>query len=133
VILAAALTATLAASSCATTTERLFKTYVEAYNKGDAARLDRAVFAREPAFQWYSDARRRGPEAQQRSTLRAYFAARHRAGDRFSAIRFKNNAYRASDRTQHFEYTLKRDGKKVPGKGAASCPHRRIIVMSLGG
>ena len=139
-LVAAALTATLlagatpAASSCATTTDRLFQAYVKAYNDGDAARLDREIFAREPTFQWYSDARRVGSKAKDRSTLRAYFAARHRAGDRLAGVRFKDNGYRASDRTQHFELTFKRRGtRRFSGKGAVSCPHRRIHVMSLGG
>lgn len=139
-LFAAALTTLLTAAAaaappapCEATTTRLVQRYVKAYNAGDVARLDRQVFAREPAFQWYSDGRRLGAASEDRATLRAFFAARHRAGDRLRLVRFHYNDYRRTDRTGHFEMTLRpRGGAAFTGKGAVSCPHRRIIVTSLG-
>jgi hypothetical protein len=119
---------------CEATTTHLVRAYVEAYNKGDVVRLDRRVFAREPRFAWYSDAGRLDAAAEDRSTLRAYFAARHRAGDSFTLLRFKYNGYDRARRLGHFEMTLRRTGgPTIPAKGAVSCAARRIVVTSLGG
>ncbi len=121
-----------ASASCGATTDRLVHAYVKAYNKGDVARLDRRIFAREPAFVWYSDRGRFNAAAEDRSTLRAFFAARHHAGDRFTLVRLRYNGYRSSDDTGHFEMTLRRGGRTFAGKGAVACAERRIAVTSLG-
>jgi hypothetical protein len=119
---------------CEATTTHLVRAYVEAYNKGDVARLDRRVFAREPRFEWYSDERRSNAAAQDRATLRAYFRARHAAGDRLTLVRFRFNGYDRGRRLGHFEMTLRRaSGPAFAGKGAVSCAARRIVVTSLGG
>jgi hypothetical protein len=62
---------------------QIVERFIEAFNRGDLARLDQLVDA--DAFGWYStDApgQRFDPEARDRSTLMAYFAARHRQHER---------------------------------------------------
>jgi hypothetical protein len=54
--------------------------FIDAFNRGDIAQLDRLV-AQQPQFVWYAtDApgQRFNAEAQDRDNLMAYFAARHR-------------------------------------------------------
>ncbi|HEX2240461.1 MAG TPA: nuclear transport factor 2 family protein [Actinomycetota bacterium] len=61
----------------------LVRNFVNAYNKGDAERLD-SMWASEPDFEWYSvspDERERD-DAYQRETLIPYFRERHQLGDR---------------------------------------------------
>jgi hypothetical protein len=139
----APVSASAAAPSCATTARSLVTRWVDAYNKGDARRLDR-IFAPAGAFVWYSSSPpgvRAKAEAMDRSTLVAYFAARHAAGDR---IRLRRFHYNSTDRRRglgHFEMTLRRRARDFRGgrwftidaKGAVSCARRQIVVTSLGG
>jgi hypothetical protein len=126
--------------ACGNTAHRLVAGFVEAYNNGDARRLDR-IFAPAPAFRWYSapgPAPRFSPAANDRATLLPYFAARHRAGDRLRLKRWRFNGRRAGDDTGHFEMTFRRRTSRharwrdASSKGAIVCARRQVIVMSLG-
>jgi hypothetical protein len=117
----------------------LARRFVSAFNAGDLRELDR-LFASEPDFQWYcTDApgERFQGDAYNRSTLIAYFRARHQAGDRLILRWFRFNGY--NEGYGHFEYRLTRSAASLPptryvGKGAAICgPTRDVIaVWSMG-
>jgi hypothetical protein len=118
---------------------RLVSDFFEAFNAGKLTELDR-LFANEPEFQWYStDApgERLQGEATDRSTLVAYFNARHKSGERLTLRRFQYNGY--DQGYGHFEYQLTRSadslaGTRYEGKGAALCkPTGNVIaVWSMG-
>jgi hypothetical protein len=126
--------------ACAHTTRSLVMRYVDAYNKGDVRTLD-GLFAPAGLFQRYSSAapgRRLDAAARDRTTLRAYFAARHRAGDRFRLRAFQLNS--ANRSRGNYEFTVKRRAPgyrggswfTVKGKGAVRCDKRKIVVTTLG-
>jgi hypothetical protein len=117
--------------------------FVQAFNRGDSARLDR-LFAQPPAFKWYSSGapgRRLRAAAHRRDTLVRYFRARHDRGDtlRVESLRF----IRGSGGLGHFGGTFRRSARDfragrpfvIPGKGAALCAAdgARFVVVSLGG
>lgn len=69
--------------------EVLVRDFVTAYNKGDARTLEQ-VWAREPDFQWYFvQGERLGSDAEDRSTLPAYFSLRHGLGDELRLSSFR--------------------------------------------
>jgi hypothetical protein len=118
---------------------RLVSDFFEAFNAGKLTELDR-LFANEPQFQWYStDApgERLQGEASDRSTLVAYFNARHNSGEHLTLRRFQFNG---SDQGYgHFEYQLTRSANSLAqtryeGKGAALCKATGsvIAVWSMG-
>ena len=120
-----------------------FLAFVRAYNRGDLRRLD-ALISRE-RFEWYSSVqpgtRVRGA-AKERDTLRAYFRARYRRGDRLAVEKFRLSAYERARELGHFVFAARRraddfrDGKwfKLIGKGSADCARRPITlaVVSFG-
>jgi hypothetical protein len=140
----AELAVALVASACtATETRATFNRFVVAYNAGDSTALD-ALFAPEPAFQWYSSnapgARIRAA-AFRRSTLARYFERRHAQSDRLRVLSFRFNG--AERQLGHFSFTLRRSARdyqhgrpfRIPGKGAVTCAVNppAFVVISLGG
>jgi len=116
--------------------------FVESFNRGDVARLD-GLFASSPGFEWYSSnapGRRVQPAATSRSTLGAYFARRHRAGDRLRLVQFDYNGATGL-RYGNFGLAFRRSAADFRGgawfdlaaKGAISCQEGKLIVLSLGG
>ena len=106
-----------------------------AFNAGNDLAVHRLVAA-EPAFQWFSapgssrDARRLGPEAYDRSTLREYVRQRHRHRERWTNVEFGGEL--------RLPLTLTREAddyrrSRVRGKVDAICTGRsaRIIAWSL--
>jgi len=123
-------------------TRAAVRTFFTAFNAGDFARLD-ALFAPEPAFQWYSTpapGERLGPPARRRETLIPYLRRRHARGDRFDLDAFhwngrsshwSNFAFeaRGSSPAFHGGNWFRADGKGVAvcGTGAA-----QLIVLTFG-
>jgi hypothetical protein len=71
------------ASCTSNQVNRLVSDFFDAFNAGNLTELDR-LFASEPEFQWYSTeapGERLQGEASDRSTLVAYFNARHNSGE----------------------------------------------------
>ena len=119
-------------------------TFVRAYNGGQRTALDR-VFSRRH-FVWYSSGEpglRVNAEAANRATLLAYFARRHRRGDRLALLSVRFNGLDAGRRLGHFELTGRRRAAdfrrgrwfRFVGKGALDCATApvTIAVLSLGG
>jgi hypothetical protein len=124
----------------------LVRTFVTALNAGDLRRLD-SLFAPDdgdgdvltPSFQWYSTdgpGRRIGDRSKDRSTLLAYFAARHRAGERLRVTWLSRGG--PSYGYFHFSFRLVRQARDLPatrfeGKGAATCAGGgvRLAVWSM--
>lgn len=82
-------TQSLALGACTpTAARRAFAEFVTAYNRGDLRKLD-SLFARQPAFDWYSS-NAPGPRlnraAARRDTLIAYFRNRHLEQDRLRPV-----------------------------------------------
>lgn len=118
--------------------------FVRAYDRGALRRLDR-LFSR-TNFYWYSSGGpgvRRLEQAKERATLIAYFARRHRHGDRLSLLSFRFNGHEPQRELGHFDLTGRRraddfDGGRwfrVSAKGAVDCSSApvTIAVLSLGG
>ncbi len=113
--------------------------FVAAFNARDIPSLDR-VFAPAESFNWYSTGvpgRRLGSAAHDRSTLIAYFRARHRQGEKLRLIRFQSNGN--SNGYAHFQFLLERRARTLrptvyEGKGAAICAASgdAISVWSMG-
>lgn len=119
--------------------------FIEAFNEGDGARLDRA-FAGERDFRWCSTgapgARLNGA-AHDRSTLLSYFARRHAQGERLGLKSLKVNGntppFDGMKGYGNFELTLSRSARRLAptpyvGKGALHCyriKRPRIIVWSM--
>jgi hypothetical protein len=120
-----------------------FLSFVRAYNRGDLRRLD-TLFSR-ARFEWYSSVQP-GPRvraaATHRDTLRTYFRARYRRGDRLAVEKFRLSAYEPMRELGHFVFEVRRraddfrDGKwfNLIGKGSADCARRPITlaVVSFG-
>ena len=121
-------------------TRGVLRSFVGAFNGGSFAKLD-ALFAPEPAFQWYSSpapGRRLGAEAKRRDTLIPYFRRRHREGDEFRLLAFDWNG--KSAHWSNFSFEMRRseprDGWfRTEGKGAAVCDDGEpsLIVLTFGG
>jgi hypothetical protein len=116
--------------------------FSRAFNMGNGDALD-SLFAKEPAFRWYSSGRpgeRLGDAASRRDTLVGYFADRHERGDRLAvrSFRFVGNATGVG----HFHGTFWRSatdfrsGERfvVVVKGAAVCKRgsAAFAVFSVG-
>ena len=112
------------------------------FNKGALARLD-ALFSRE-GFVWYSSTApglRNGPSARDRTSLVAYFRARHRRHDRVVSLAFRFNGFDSARALGHFTVSGRRraddfrSGRPFAfsGKGAVDCAKRRVrlAVLSL--
>lgn len=126
------------------TVKRILTRFVDAYNRGDAARLD-TLFSRK-GFHWYASngpGARELPEARRRRTLAAYFRARHRQNDRMILRSYRFNSYEAERQLAHFELEGKRRADDFlsgewfgfDGKGALDCSQSKasIAVMFIGG
>jgi hypothetical protein len=124
--------------------KRVLTSFVNAYNRGDTARLD-ALFSRK-GFHWYASSGpgvRALPEARRRGTLVAYFRERHRHNDRMILGSFRFNSYEKERQLAHFALEGKRRADDFRsgewfgfgGKGALDCSQSRasIAVMFIGG
>jgi hypothetical protein len=119
---------------CTTTDVRqVVEHFIDAFNRGNLAQLDQLVS--DQLFSWYStDApgQRFNAEAEDRSTLMAYFAARHQQHEHLALdaldVTFTN------DRAGGFTFALTRsadDGlppSRYGGKGEAQCAIRPISL-----
>ena len=113
--------------------------FVTAFNARNVLALDR-IFAPAASFNWFSTGppgARLRTAAYDRSTLMAYFKARHRQGEKLRLIRFKSNGN--SNGYAHFEFRLERRARALrptvfQGKGAAICAVSgdTISVWSVG-
>jgi hypothetical protein len=126
------------------TFKRVLTSFVDAYNRGDTARLD-SLFSRK-GFHWYASSGpgvRELPEARRRGTLVAYFRARHRQNDRMVLRSYRFNGYERERRLAHFEFEGKRraddfrsgESFGFDGKGALDCSQAKpsVTVMFIGG
>ena len=117
----------------------LVESFVRAFNAGNTRRLN-LIFAREPAFQWYSTGnpgQRFGAEAENRATLMRYFAARHRQRERLRLVTFVGGAAPRGDFGFGFHLERRAIGygpRVLQGKGSLFCSAHgnRIIVWSNG-
>lgn len=119
----------------------LVATFVDAFNAGDLAELDRLV-APADSFKWYTvDGPGRVPGERgatgERETLIPYFSRRHARGERLElrGTRFNGNTLGYGN----FSYRLRRRADDLAathyfGKGAAICTSGEdmIIVWSMG-
>jgi hypothetical protein len=119
---------------CTTTDVRqVVDRFIDAVNRGDLAQLD--LLVSDQLFSWYStDApgQRFNAEAEDRSTLMAYFAARHQQHEHLALdsldVTFTN------DRAGGFTFTLTRsadDGlpsSRYGGKGEVQCAIKPISL-----
>jgi hypothetical protein len=121
-------------------TEEIVSRFVTAFNHGDLATLDSLV-AYEPSFQWYSvstsPGRRIRDEAENRHSLAAYFASRHRVAERLELNRFQfdNRTFGHGG----FRFAMTRfandlNTQKIIGKGEVNCTldPPSIVVWSMG-
>ena len=131
----------LDAEECASGESRaLVVRFVAAFNARNLPALDR-IFAPAKSFNWYSTGApgtRLGPAAYDRSTLMAYFKARHRQGEKLRLVRFRGNGN--SNGYAHFQFFIERRARTLApttyeGKGAAICAASgdTISVWSVGG
>jgi hypothetical protein len=117
---------------------RLVRSFVAAFNAGNARAVDR-LFAPEPAFQWLSAIGpdgRAGKRAEDRSTVGAYIRRRHRRHDHLTLVRFGS-----TDDQGRLDLTLliKRQADDyrplnlIPAKQDTTCAGRRpsLIVWSM--
>ena len=124
-----------------TGSHELVTTFISAFNRGDAATLDR-VFARGMWWRWYAVGTAPGKRIQvaayNRKTLLKYFGTRHKKHERLQLLSFQYNG--RSNGYAHFQYELLRraDDMRAPrprtyvGKGAMSCWAGRLSVWSMG-
>ena len=122
----------------AATQVRLVRSFVTAFNAGNSRAVDR-LFAREPAFQWFSAIgpdSRAGKEAEDRSTLAAYIRKRHRHHDHLTLVGFGST----DDQGRlHLTLLLRRRADDyrprnlIPAKQDTTCAGRRpaLIVWSM--
>ena len=113
--------------------------FIAAFNARNIPALDR-VFSPAASFNWYSTGApgvRLRAAAYDRSTLMAYFRARHRAGEKLRLVFFQGNGN--SNGYAHFQFRLERRTRTLPptvyqGKGAAICAASgdTISVWSVG-
>ena len=131
------------AGRCGATLVRVtLNAFSHAFNKGNGDSLD-SLFAKEPAFRWYSSGRpgeRLGDAASRRETLVGYFADRHERGDKLAlrSFRFVGNATGVG----HFNGTFWRSARDFRSgepfvavvKGAAVCKggSAAFAVFSIG-
>ena len=123
-------------------THAAFNAFFTDFNQGRFARLD-ALFADEPAFQWYSSpapGRRLNRAAMQRRTLIPYFRRRHERHEEFRLLAFNFVGNSGHWSNFWFEGLRSADGfndghwRGMTGKGAAICDQgtAQFIVLSLG-
>lgn len=112
--------------------------FIDAFNRGDIAKLD--LLVSDAQFVWYStDApgQRFSAEAYDRSTLMAYFAARHRQHERLVLESFDSTGQNGTEAGFTFRLTRSADDGLPPtaygGKGAIQCTTipRSLAVWSM--
>src|SRR5438105_2284348 len=127
---------------------QLVARFIRAFDAGARARLD-ALWAKDdhdgnagtPSFQWYSIGKpgaRAGREAEDRSTLIRYFAARHRRGEQFRLVFMSRGGN--SNGYFNFGFHIHRQARDLQrpgvfeGKGAAICSNAgaQLAVWSVG-
>jgi hypothetical protein len=100
--------------------------FVRAFNARNLTALKR-VFAPQDTFNWFSSGApgdRSGDQAYVRSTLIAYFKARHRQGERLRLVWLSHGGN--SNGYAHFGFHVERRARGLPprvyeGKGAVIC------------
>ena len=96
--------------------EALVRDFVRAYNRGDSEALER-MWAQEPEFRWYFvQDERVGSDAERRSTLGAYFSARHALNDRIDLRRLHVRP-RSEDGTFGISFRLRRSSEQRDATG----------------
>ena len=127
---------------------QLVARFIRAFDAGASARLD-ALWAKDdhdgdagtPSFQWYSTGKpgaRAGREAEDRSTLIRYFAARHRRGEQLRLVFMSRGGN--SKGYFNFGFHIHRQARDLlrpgvfEGKGAAVCSNAgaQLAVWSVG-
>ncbi len=114
----------------------LVRSFVRAYNEGDAARLE-SIWAAEPDFEWYSVSpdEREQAAAFDRETLMAYFEERHGLGDRLDLQALRVGP--ADDRGAFgIAYRLRRESDQRVARGGyhGKASARQVTTLpTLGG
>jgi len=127
---------------------QLVARFIRAFDVGASVRLD-ALWAKDdhdgdagtPSFQWYSTGKpgaRAGREAEDRSTLIRYFAARHRRGEQLRLVFMSRGGN--SNGYFNFGFHIHRQARDLQrpgvfeGKGAAICSNAgaQLAVWSVG-
>jgi hypothetical protein len=128
-------------SGCtADATRAVVRAFVQGYNTGDVARVDR-LWAPEPRFMWFSTrgpGARLGPRAYNRATLAAYFRTRVKVHEKIRLVNLRAG-YDPNRNIVNFSGKLVRsadDLRPTPVhdfKGAADCASGRpsLIVWSM--
>jgi hypothetical protein len=113
-------------------TERAVRAFVAAFDRGDQAALKRLI-APKRQFHWYSVAgpggRLSSTDSQERATLFAYLAARHRQHEQIQTTKFRylgRSMGAGGAQVGNFEFDLVRQARGIPstqvsGKGAVFC------------
>ncbi len=120
----------------------MFAEFLAAFNSGDLRKLD-SLFARQPAFAWYSSnapGSRLNRAAERRGNLVAYFRSRHLEQDRLRSVEIDVNT--AAPHRTGLSLKLRRRAADygggrwflVAGKAALACHdgRARFLVVSLG-
>lgn len=120
----------------AITTKALVEAFVQNYDSGQVAVIDR-LWARRPYFQWFSTrapGARLGAAAYSRSTLASYFRARVRAHENLRVIKL-GAGYDPKRNIVNFVGKLVRSADDLPAgapqdfKGAAQCGLGRALLI----
>lgn len=82
--------------------------FIEAYNRGDIALLDRMFPPQEDFGQYRAWPEREWPESNDRATLMAYFETRHEYGDRVKIEELNVSSRRSPDRSCGIGYVFSR-------------------------
>jgi hypothetical protein len=116
--------------------------FLSAFNRGDRAALNNAVWGGRLYFNWYAVTTAPGSrvdaESRRRDTLMNYFAARHTAREQLVLTKLELHGVTAGA-YRNFEFLLLRSaddqvGSPVAyaGKGASSCTTGRLITWAMG-
>lgn len=118
------------------TTRQIVTSFIEAFNNGDAARLDQ-LFADFSRYASDAPGGFSSPVPISRSDLIAYLAQRHQAHERLNLESLEFNGRSANDFNFAFEVTRSADGlapTPYGGKGAVFCgnPSNTLILWAMG-
>jgi hypothetical protein len=115
--------------------------FVDAFNHGDQRQLDE-VFQ---IHNWYTVDERSGESHHEvrlahQSELLTYFAERHQKGERMRLLEVDTSSTLGWHGGVDFAYVLTRQAEDLPdgpnhiaqGKGAMTCPERKIFISSMG-
>lgn len=115
----------------------LVHNFIELYNRGDVDSLDK-IWAQEPDFFWYfvdTDRLRRGPLAEDRSTLPLYFTERSMYADQLHLRKLRVAWERGWHGAWDISFRLDRASEepgtsgRYHGKGAATCGRLHAWAM----